>query len=78
MIGDRACGSDPLDHHIEKRYDVQVIAPHKFVRVPRATEGGRRLRRYRRRWKIERLLAWLHNFRRIVIRWKYYPANSWL
>jgi transposase len=40
-----------------------------------ATQDGRRLRRYRRRWKIERLFAWLHNFRRIVIRWEYYPEN---
>jgi len=28
-----------------------------------------------RRWKIERLFAWLHNFRRVVIRWEYYPEN---
>ena len=26
------------------------------------------LRRYRRRWKVERLFAWLHNYRRIVTR----------
>jgi transposase len=33
------------------------------------------LRRYCRRWKIERLFAWLHNFRRLVIRWEYHEAN---
>src|ERR1700691_523753 len=38
-------------------------------------QDGRALRRYRRRWKIERLFAWLHNYRRIVIRWEYYPEN---
>ncbi|HXX13860.1 MAG TPA: transposase, partial [Candidatus Eremiobacteraceae bacterium] len=38
-------------------------------------QDGRVLRRYRRRWKIERLFAWLHNFRRVVIRWEYYPEN---
>jgi transposase len=54
---------------------VQLIAPHKFVRVATVTQDGRRLRRYRRRWKIERLFAWLHNFGRIVIRWEYYPEN---
>ena len=75
MIGDRAYDSDPLDQHIRQRYGVQLIAPHKFVRVAPATQDGRRLRRYRRRWKIERLFAWLHNFRRIVIRWEYYPEN---
>ena len=29
----------------------------------------------RRRWKIERLFAWLHNFRRLVTRWEYHHAN---
>src|SRR5271169_6972127 len=75
MIGDRAYDSDPLDQRIQQRYGVQLIAPHKFVRVSPATQDGRRLRRYRRRWKIERLFAWLHNFRRVVIRWEYYPEN---
>src|SRR6267142_1289635 len=53
----------------------KLIAPHKFVRVAAATQDGRVLRRYRRRWKVERLFAWLHNFRRTVIRWEYYPEN---
>ena len=26
-------------------------------------------RGYRRRWKIERLFAWLQHFRRLVVRW---------
>ena len=26
------------------------------------------MRRYKRRWKVERLFAWLHNFRRIAMR----------
>jgi transposase len=75
LIGDRAYDSDPLDQRILERYGVQLIAPHKFVRVAVATQDGRVLRRYRRRWKVERLFAWLHNFRRIVIRWEYYPEN---
>ena len=33
MIGDRAYDSDPLDQRIHERYGVQLIAPHKFVRV---------------------------------------------
>jgi transposase len=75
MIGDRAYDSDPLDQRILQRYGVQLIAPHKFVRVAAATQDGRVLRRYQRRWKVERLFAWLHNFRRTVIRWEYYPEN---
>jgi hypothetical protein len=34
------------------------------------TQDGRCLRRARRRWKIERLFAWMHNFRRLVTRWE--------
>ena len=31
-------------------------------------QNGRPLRRYRRRWKIERLFAWLGDWRRLLIR----------
>lgn len=54
---------------------VELVAPHSSTRYRKATQDGRVLRRYRRRWKIERLFAWLHNFRRVVIRWEYYPEN---
>src|SRR6266849_4065317 len=67
LIGDRAYDSDPLG--------VQLVAPHNSTRSRKATQDGRVLRRYRRRWKIERLFAWLHNFRRVVIRWEFYPEN---
>ena len=75
LIGDRAYDSDPLDTQICQRFGVQLIAPHHPMRIRKATQDGRALRRYRRRWKIERLFAWLHNFRRVVIRWEYYPEN---
>jgi len=75
LIGDRAYDSDPLDAQICERFGVQLIAPHKSMRSRKATQDGRVLRRYRRRWKIERLFAWLHNFRRVVVRWEYYPEN---
>jgi transposase len=66
MIGDRAYDSDPLDQRIHERYGVQLIAPHKFVRVAAATQDGRVLRRYRRRWKVERSFAWLHSYQKKV------------
>ena len=75
LIGDRAYDSDPLDARIQERFGVPLVAPHNSRRSREATQDGRVLRRYRRRWKIERLFAWLHNFRRIVIRWEYYPEN---
>ncbi|MGA2300883.1 MAG: IS5 family transposase [Candidatus Acidiferrum sp.] len=75
LIGDRAYDSDPLDVQIRERFGVQLVAPHNTTRSRKATQDGRVLRRYRRRWKIERLFAWLHNYRRVVIRWEYYPEN---
>jgi transposase len=50
-----------------------MIAPNRAKRAK--TQDGRPLRRYRRRWKIERLMAWLHNFRRIVTRYEYHVEN---
>src|SRR6202047_4985556 len=75
LIGDKAYDSDPLDQRVREQFHVQLIAPHRWNRSRPVTQDGRALRRYRRRWKIERLFAWLHNYRRIVIRWEYYPEN---
>ncbi len=75
LIGDLAYDSDPLDEELRRNYGVELVAPHKINRRKGKTQDGRTLRRYRRRWKIERLFAWLHNFRRIVTRWEYHADN---
>ena len=67
LIGDRAYDSDPLDASLQKQ-GIAMIAPHKSNRKKPATQDGRVLRRYKRRWKVERLFAWLQNFRRIQVR----------
>ena len=33
------------------------------------------MRRYKRRWKVERLFAWLGNFRCLVVRYERRPEN---
>jgi transposase len=74
MIGDKAYDSDGLDETLATKWSIEMIAPHRSSRkVP--TQDGRPLRRYRRRWKVERLFAWCHNFRRLVTRWEYKPEN---
>ena len=73
-IGDRAYDSDPLDQRLALE-GVELIAPHKRNRQRPPTQDGRPLRRYRRRWKVERLFAWLQNYRRILTRFKYYADN---
>ena len=75
LIGDKAYDSDPLDERLRQQYGVELIAPHNLRRSRPATQDGRVLRRYRRRWHIERLFAWLHNYRRVVTRWEYHAAN---
>lgn len=74
LIGDKAYDSDPLDQALAEE-GIEMIAPHKRNRKKAATQDGRPLRRYRRRWKIERLFAWLQNFRRLVVRYEYHSEN---
>jgi transposase len=52
-----------------------MIAPHRTNRKAPPTQDGRPLRRYKRRWKVERLFAWLQNFRRLLVRYDYYADN---
>jgi transposase len=75
MIGDKAYDSNGLDERLRDGRGIQMIAPHRKDMRRVATQDGRPLRRYVRRWKVERLFAWLHNFRRIVVRWDYYAEH---
>jgi len=68
VIADKAYDSDPLRKRLQKR-GIELICPHKRNRVRPATQDGRALRRYRRRWIVERTNAWLGNFRRLVVRY---------
>ena len=74
IIGDKAYDSDPLDRELEA-LGIEMIAPHRSNRKKPKTQDGRPLRRYRKRWKVERLFAWLQNFRRLVVRYEYYREN---
>jgi transposase len=74
LIGDKAYDSDRLDRDLADRYGIEMIAPQRGQRRE-PTQDGRPLRRYRRRWRVERLFAWLHHFRRLVIRWEYHVEN---
>ena len=72
LIGDRGYDSDTLDKKLREQ-GIELISPHRRRR--KKTQDGRPLRRYKRRWKVERLFAWLYNFRRIVTRWEYHAEN---
>jgi transposase len=74
LVGDKAYDSDPLYERVLDE-GIELIAPHKKNRKKRKTQDGRKLRRYKRRWKVERLFAWLQNFRRLVVRYEYKAEN---
>ncbi len=71
LVGDKAYDSDELDERLEQQ-GIEMIAPH---RANRKTQDDRALRRYARRWLVERFFAWLQWKRRLLVRWEYYAAN---
>ena len=75
LIGDKAYDSDPLDTVLKDTYNIDLVAPHKANRVKAKTQDGRTLRRYKKRWKVERFNAWIQNFRRVTTRWEYKLEN---
>jgi len=68
LVADRAYDSDPLRDRLEER-GLELVCPHRQNRTKPKRQDGRKLRRYRSRWIIERTIAWLQNFRRVVVRW---------
>lgn len=70
IIGDKAYDSDKLDEELAQR-NIEMIAPHRGNRLSEnITQDGRPLRRYKRRWTVERTISWIQNFRRLCIRWE--------
>ena len=62
-----------LDAALRKR-GIDMIAPHHPTHTTK-TQDERKLRRYRKRWMIERVFAWLMRSRRLVIRYEHKASN---
>jgi transposase len=81
LIGDKAYDSDALDAELAEE-GIEMIAPHRENRLEKnKTQDGRKLRRYSRRWLVERFFAWLGWQRRLLTRWEYhaeYHAENFL
>jgi len=73
LIADKAWDSTRLQEQLAQERSVELIAPTRSN--SKRKQDGRSLRRYRRRWKVERLFAWLKRNRRIACRWERYAAN---
>ena len=74
VIADRAYDSDPLRERLKKR-GIDLIVPYRQNNKLRKHEDGRKLRRYKRRWIVERTNAWLGQFRRLLVRHEHLLAT---
>jgi len=76
LIGDKAWDSAPLQQRLLKERGIDLIAPKRGgPRPSRRRQDRRKLRRYKRRWRVESLFANLKRFRRIATRWDVKSAN---
>jgi len=69
VVMDKEFDSDKFRDRIAAR-GIDPIIPYRDKAVEKRYEDGRKLRRYKKRWVIERLFAWLGNFRRLVVRYE--------
>ncbi|MBN2019519.1 MAG: transposase [Sedimentisphaerales bacterium] len=67
VVGDRTYDSDKLENRLAEERGVEPTSPHRNNRIKPPAQDGRMLRRYRKRWKVERLFARLQNYRRLVV-----------
>jgi IS5 family transposase len=77
VIADKGHDSDALRDEMENAGYIPVI-PHRRNRVKPSRNDGRRLRRHKHRWLIERTNAWLHCYRASAVRWAYYRLSLYL
>lgn len=76
LIGDKAWDSKKHEVSLAEQRELELIAPKRQGQNPsRRKQDGRKLRRAKRRWMVERLFAWLQNFRRLVTRWEHKAEN---
>jgi transposase len=66
IIADHGYDSDPLRERLKKR-GIELIAQYRNNNKRRRYEDGRKLRRYKRRWIVELINAWLGQFRRLLV-----------
>ena len=76
LIGDKAWDAAELQRRLWVERHIDLIAPKRGGKNPsRRKQDRRKLRRYKRRWRVEALWAQLKRFRRIATRWDLKSAN---
>ncbi len=71
VVADRGFDSDGLRDD-PAAAGFWLLAPHRKNRRRPSRNDGRRMRRYRRRYIVERTFGWLHSYRRLLVRHEYY------
>lgn len=71
LLYDRAADADWVRASLRTR-NIELICPHRHGRKKPPLQDGRALRRYSRRFKVERTISWLMNLRRLVVRYEYH------
>ena len=70
LLYDKAADADWLRQRLAG-HGVELICPHRANRSKPSRQDGRALRRYVRRYRVERSISWLHCYRRLITRWEY-------
>ncbi|CAI4033639.1 transposase [Nitrospira tepida] len=68
LIADRGYDSNAARALLVRR-GIEPIIPARANNQRATPQDGRKLRRYRRRWIVERTIGWLGNFRRLTVRY---------
>jgi transposase len=71
VVADRGFDSDALRDDLAAM-GFRLLAPHRKNRTRPSRNDGRRMRRYKRRYVVERTFGWLHSYRRLLVRHEYY------
>jgi transposase len=74
LIADRGYDSNRARTLLVTRA-IEPIIPRRKNNTVATHQDGRKLRRYRHRWIIERTNAWLQNFRRLVVRYEHHVKH---
>jgi transposase len=72
VVADRGFDSDGLRDELAGS-GFELLAPHRKNRKKPGRNDGRKMRRYKRRYVVERTFGWLHSYRRLLVRHEYYP-----
>jgi hypothetical protein len=71
LLYDRAADADWAREGLATK-GIELICPHRRGRKRPPLQDGRALRRYRRRYIVERTISWLFNLRHLLARHDYY------